>query len=719
VKQLLQNIKDGRTELMEVPAPLCRPGYVLIASRASVVSIGTERMIVNFGKAGWIEKARQKPEQVKQVLDKIQADGLLPTVEAVFNKLDEPMPLGYCNAGVVVEVGTGVTDLKLGDRVVSNGPHSEMVCVPRNLCAKIPDGVKDDEAAFTVLGAISLQGIRLVAPTLGEQFVVFGLGLVGLLAVQLLRASGCAVLAVDVNETRLRLAKSFGAEVAHLGKETNPVAAALAWTGGRGVDGVIIAASAKGDEIVHQAAQACRKRGRIVLVGVADLHLRRADFYEKELTFQVSCSYGPGRYDEKYEQKGQDYPFGFVRWTEQRNFEAILAAMCAGQLRVKELITCRIPFANAAEKYGSILSDIDSLGIVLEYGGQVDPAPIVTIAAKKPLPTGKYGIALIGAGNFSKMTLAPALAKTSAWLKYVSDYAAGASASHIARKYGFDYAANDLDSILGDETVKTIFIATNHNSHPALVCKSLMAGKHVFVEKPLAINNRGLEEVIHTVRLHPEQHLMLGFNRRFSRHVQKMKTLLADRSEPLAMTMTINAGIIPPEVWVHDPERGGGRIIGEACHFIDLMAFFAGCKVVSTAAEQMSGSIAIREDKMSILLSFADGSIGSINYFGNGNKRYPKEILEVFSEGRILKLDNFQSVIGYGFRDFRKFRSWQIDKGHRVEVSAFIDLVEKGGKPLIPFSEIVNVTLASFAAVTSARENRKIVLEKEYGELCI
>lgn len=719
MKQLLQNLRTGKVEVAEIPRPLVRDGHLLIGTGRSLISIGTERMLVEFGKAGWIEKARQQPEKVKQVLDKIRTDGVLPTIEAVLNRLDEPLPLGYCNAGVVLAAGAGVVDLKPGDRVASNGPHAEVVCVPRTLCARIPSAVSDEEATFTVLGAIALQGIRLAVPVLGERFVVFGLGLVGILAVQLLRACGCLVLAVDFSEARLRLAEAFGAEAVNLGTGADPVAASMAWSGGNGVDGVIIAATAKGDEIVHQAASACRKRGRITLVGVVDLNLRRSDFYQKEITFQVSCSYGPGRYDTKYEQAGQDYPFGFVRWTEQRNFEAVLEAMRTGQLRVKELITHRVLLEDSPQVYGTNLSDPDTLGIILEYPDQADARSATIITASTSRPVGKCGIALIGAGNFSKMTLAPALAKTSARLRYVSARTNTSAAVHIARKFGFDRASADLDAILADVEVNTVFIATRHNSHSSLVCKSLAAGKHVFVEKPLAIDIDGLKQVIDTVRMHPEQHLMVGFNRRFSPHAQKMKSLLAGRSEPLAMTMTINAGIIPPDVWVHDPEKGGGRIIGEGCHFIDLMVYLTGCRILSVAAMHVGGRMSIREDKMSILLSFEDGSIGTVNYFGNGNKMVPKETLEVYSEGRILKLNNFRSVEGYGFRGFHKFRTWQMDKGHRAEVAAFIGLVEGGGTPLIPFSEIVNVTLSSIAAVTSAREDRRIGLEKEYGELCI
>lgn len=722
MKQLIQNLKTGSTEIMEVPAPAVTPGQVLVCTARTLVSTGTERMLIDFGKAGWIEKARQQPEKVKQVLDKIGTEGLMPTWQDVSNKLDEPLPLGYCNVGIVAQVtdqGTNMMALKVGDRIVSNGPHAEVVSVPRNLCAKIPDGVADEEAAFTVMGAIALQGLRLAAPTFGERFIVFGLGLVGLLSVQFLRANGCSVLAVDVNATRLRLASSFGAETVNLAAGADPVKTALVWSGGNGVDGAIIAASAKGDEIVHQAASACRKRGRIVLVGVVDLNLQRSDFYKKELTFQVSSSYGPGRYDVKYEQAGQDYPIGFVRWTAQRNLEAVLDAMRTGQLKVNELITHRIPFADAPHAYNTILFDPEALGIILKYPAQADRTPTINIAPSKSHPAGKCVIALIGAGNYSKMTLAPALANTPARLKYVSARTNGVAAAHLARKYGFGHATTDLDAILADPTINTVFIATNHNSHPDLVCKFLEAGKHVFVEKPLAIGIDGLKQVIATVETHPQQHLMVGFNRRFSPLGQKMKTLLAGRSEPVALTMTINAGFVPADVWVHDPEKGGGRIIGEACHFIDLMVYLTGCKVVSVTAMQMGGQIPIREDKMAMLLSFEDGSIGTVNYFANGNKAYPKETLEVYSEGRIMKLDNFRRVAGYGFRNFRKFSAWQLNKGHRAAVAAFVDLVERGGEWLIPFSEIVNVTLASFAAAASAREGRQIVLGKEYGELCI
>jgi predicted dehydrogenase/threonine dehydrogenase-like Zn-dependent dehydrogenase len=715
MKQILQNIKNGVTEIAEVPCPSVGRGRLLIRSTRSLVSAGTERMMVDFGKAGWIEKARSQPDKVKQVFDKIKTDGLLPTVEAVFNKLDEPMPLGYCNVGVVIGGGKDQVDIKIGDRVVSNGSHAEIVSVPRNLCAKIPESVSDDEAAFTVLASIALQGVRLAVPTLGERFIVFGLGLVGLLTVQLLRASGCAVLAVDRSAARLRLAEMFGADTVDLEKGTDPVVAAMSWTGGSGVDGSIIAASAKGDDIVHQAAQACRKRGRIVLVGVVDLNLRRSDFYEKELTFQVSCSYGPGRYDEKYEQQGQDYPIGYVRWTEQRNFEAVLETMRAGQLQVKELITHRLALQEAAAMYDKVLHDPAALGIIIEYPENIDRTPTINISTSESSPVVKCGVALIGAGNFSKAVLAPALAKTAARLKYAAARTNGAAAAHIARKFRFDKASTDLDAILADTEVNTAFIATPHNSHAALICKFLAAGKHVFVEKPLCISESQLEEIkaVYTSLLTPDSTLpllMVGFNRRFSQHMIKIKKLLEGKTEPLTMSMTVNAGFIPPEHWTLDPERGGGRIIGEGCHFFDLLSFIADSPVVSVSAMMLGGKGMIREDKMSIILSFADGSVGTVNYFANGAKSYPKETLEVFSDGRVICMDNFRVTRGYGFKRFSTFRTWRQDKGHRAEISAFVARVITGGAPLIPFERIVNITQASFAAVESARTGKVITV---------
>ncbi|MBN1512510.1 MAG: bi-domain-containing oxidoreductase [Phycisphaerae bacterium] len=716
MKQILQNLRNGILEIAELPCPPVRPGHLLIQTTRTLISAGTERMLVEFGKAGLIAKARSQPDKVRQVLDKIRTDGLLPTLEAVFNRLDEPLPLGYCNAGRVLEVGAGVTGYSPGDRVASNGPHAEIVCVPKNLCAKIPEGVDDEAAAFTVLSSIGLQGIRLVQPAMGERIVVFGLGLIGLVTVQLLRASGCDVLGVDVNAERLRTAEGYGARTASAGEGGDPVAAAGAWTEGRGVDGVIVTASAKTDEIMHQAAQMCRKRGRIVLVGVVGLNLRRADFYDKELTFQVSCSYGAGRYDESYEQAGQDYPLGYVRWTEQRNFEAVLGAMRSGGLKVADLITHRYALADAAAAYQIVSDDRSALGVVLEYPAEVRRETRLVSRQAATSPAGKAVIGVIGAGNFSKMTMMPALAKAGIHVSHVADLNA-AAARHLANKFNVPQAVTDYKLVLDDERVNGVMIAVGHNIHARFVCESLAAGKHVFVEKPLAMNVNEVLQVLDAHAKRPDLQVMVGFNRRFSPHSTRMRELLANRGEPLAVNMTVNAGFIPPEHWVQDPVRGGGRIIGEGCHFIDLLMSLAGSPVRTVSAAMMGAGTATREDKMSITLGFEDGSVGTVNYFANGSKTYPKELLEVFSQGRVLHLDNFRRMTGYGFKGFSRFKTARQDKGHEREFLLFAERIAEGGTPLIPLAEIVNVTLASFAAMTAAAESRTIVLSQEYADV--
>ena len=696
-------------ELAEVPCPPVGRGQVLIQTRASLISAGTERMLVEFSKANLIQKARQQPDKVKQVLDKIKADGLLPTLETVFRKLDQPLPLGYCNAGVVLEAGQGVADLQPGDRVISNGNHAEVVCVPRNLVAKVPENVTDEQASFTVLSSIALQGVRLLGPCLGEKVMVFGMGLIGLITVQLLRASGCEVLGVDLNSQRLKLAEQFGAGTVDLSCGADPTEAARAWTTECGVDGVIITASAKTDEIMHQAAESCRKRGRIVLVGVVGLNLRRNDFYDKELTFQVSCSYGPGRYDESYEQGGHDYPPGYVRWTEGRNFAAILSAMSSGGLNVSPLITHRFKLDDTLQAYQTIEHDPSALGVVLQYGEQVNRSRIVTVSQCRTGATGKAVAGVIGAGNFSTAVLLPALARTGARLACIADLN-GAAAKYAALKFGAEKAVTDYRQILDDKDVNTVFVVTSHNTHARFICEALNAGKHVFTEKPLCLNPAELEEIESAVRDHPSATLMVGFNRRFSPHTQRVKALLAGRSGPLCMNMTVNAGDIPASHWTQDPERGGGRIVGEGCHFIDLLSFIAASPIQSVSAAMVGQGPAVRDDKMSMVLEFADGSIGTVNYFANGARSYPKETLEIFSDGKVLRLENFRATYGFGFKGFKRFKTTRQDKGHAAEIAEMIRCVEQGGEPIIPFPQLRNATEASFAAMKSARESIRVTL---------
>ena len=715
MKQILQDLRSGETRVTDVPAPICRPGTLLIRTTRTLISAGTERMLVEFGKASLLAKARSQPDKVKQVLDKIKTDGLLPTLQAVFSRLDEPLPLGYCNAGVVMEVGASVEGFSAGDRVISNGPHAEIVSVPKNLCAKVPEGVSDEQAAFAVLGSIGLQGIRLANPTFGEKVAVFGLGSIGLIAVQLLRANGCQVLAVDVNAERLALAERFGASIVNAAAGGDPIVAARAWSEGKGVDAVLITAAAKTDLIVHQVAEISRKRGRIVLVGVVGLNLRREDFYEKELTFQVSCSYGPGRYDDAYEKAGHDYPYGLVRWTEQRNFEAVLDAMRCGQLDVDPLISHRFDLAEAAEAY-ELITGRSGLGIILRYPDAPDVSASLRVQETRHIEPGCPVVGVIGAGNFAKVTLTPALRGTPARLAYIADLN-GTAAAYLATKLSAEEAVTDYRRILDDPAVEGVIVVVNNGLHARFVCEALTAGKHVFTEKPLAITVQQLKQIIAAETACPGKMVMTGFNRRFSPHTVKAKQLLGGRSEPLAMNMTVNAGFMPAEHWFNDPVLGGGRIIGEACHFIDLLAFLAGSRVTTVAATMIGRGFAVREDKMAITLGFEDGSIGSVCYFANGSKRYPKENLRIFSEGRVLELDNFRVTRGYGVRGFRNFRTRRQDKGHAAEFATFIQCIGRGGPSPIPFDQQVNTTLASFGAVTAAAENRTVILCKEYADV--
>jgi len=718
MKQVLQNLRSGETEVTDVPAPGLGANSVLIQTRKSLISAGTEKMLIEFGQASFIGKAKAQPDKVKQVLDKIRTDGLAPTLEAVFNRLGEPMPLGYCNAGVVLEVGSKVTEFKAWDRVISNGPHAEIVSVPKLLCAKIPDDVGDDEAAFTVLASIGLQGVRLTKPTIGETVVVFGLGLIGLITTQMLIASGCNVIGIDISDERLNLAEQFGAKTINGAAGSDPIAVVSAMTQSRGADAVLITASAKTDEIVHQAAEMSRKRGRIVLVGVVGLNLRRSDFYEKELSFQVSCSYGPGRYDDQYEQGGVDYPLSYVRWTEQRNFEAILGMLSSQRLSLDSLISHHYPIDRAKDAYEAVQSDRAALGVILDYPEQADRSQRIAIpTAKRAEAPGQVVVGVIGAGNFSKMTLMPAMSKTSAQVTYISANQNGNAAQHLATKFGVPHAVTDYQMILDDPKVNAVLISVGHHLHARFICEALEASKHVFVEKPLAMNVDEVKQVLRASEKSSGQQVMVGFNRRFSPHIQKIKKLLAGRGEPLAMSMMVNAGHIPSDVWVHDPVKGGGRIIGEACHFIDLLAFLSGSKISSVAAHQMGDGVAIHEDKMSISLGFEDGSVGTISYFANGSKRYAKETLEVYSDQRILRMDNFRLTTGYGFDGFKKFKTSRQDKGHSAEFAGFVDSVAQGAPPLISLDESVNATLASFAAMTAAADRRTVCLVQEYAGL--
>jgi predicted dehydrogenase/threonine dehydrogenase-like Zn-dependent dehydrogenase len=713
MKQLIQNLKTGETLLEEVPAPQVRRGQVLIQTHRSLVSLGTERMLIEFGKANLIAKARQQPDKVKQVLEKIQSDGLRPTLEAVFRKLDQPLPLGYCNVGTVLAVGEGITDLHIGDRVSSNGPHAELVCVPRNLVAHVPDGVSDDEAVFTVIGAIGLQGIRLLLPTLGETIVVVGLGLIGLLTAELLRLNGCRVIGLDVDETKLELARQRGLIALNPTSITDSVKAVLALTNNVGADGVLITASARTAELVSQAARMSRKRGRIIVVGVVGLNLNRTEFYEKELSFQVSCSYGPGRYDDVYEQQGHDYPLPFVRWTENRNFQTILQLIASGQLNVKPLITEVVPFADYHKIYSTIgKGNRSGIASLMCYPESVSLTSTVRLyEAKYESNAGTVGI--IGAGNFTAATLLPALKAAGANIKAIAS-AGGLSATLLARKYGVSESTSDYGQLINDPDIDLCVITTRHNSHARMTVQALRAGKHVFVEKPLAIHNDEVAQIIEAQQL-AGRLVMVGFNRRFSPYSQKMKSLLGgDLSYQIPMNViaTMNAGAIPANSWVHDRAVGGGRILGEACHFVDLITFLTGSRVVSVCMNTMGKQPSETSDSASLLLRYENGSTGVINYFANGSKAYAKERIEVYSQERTLVLDNFRKLTGYGFAGFSSMSGRQ-DKGHVEQMTRLVRQLRSGkvsptGEQLIPFYELINTTQTTLAALQSLREKQWI-----------
>ena len=707
MQQIIQDLKSGATILEEVPVPQVKSSYVLIKTTRSLVSLGTERMLVEFGKANLIDKARQQPDKVKQTLDKLKTDGIMPTLEAVFNKLGQPLPLGYCNVGKVVAVGRGVTEFQVGDRVTSNGNHAEYVCVPKNLVAKIPDNVTDEEAAFTVIGSIGLEGIRLLKPELGETIVVVGLGLIGLIVCQLLRANGCRVVGVEFDQAKLDLATKWGVIPVNPAKGDDQVKLVEELTNSVGADGVIITASAHDDSIIHNACLMSRKRGRIILVGVIGLNMRRDDLYKKELTFQVSCSYGAGRYDEEYENKGHDYPIGYVRWTEKRNFEAILYAISSGALNVNPLITEEVELKDYQEIYGDMRKR-GSIASIIRFpesgqGSRGESLETVVRCFEGKPGNGKIGI--IGAGNYTSSTVVPCLKKVDARVKYVAS-AGGLNAKIVAKKMEAENATSDYTEIMKDPEVSLAIITTRHNLHAKMVLETLQAGKSAFVEKPLCLNEEELEQIVDAYKAAPQGiTLNVGFNRRFSPFAVKMKELLGEGPKNIIATM--NAGFIPKDMWVHNLEIGGGRIIGEACHFIDLCSFLAGSKVVSVCMNAMGENPEESTDNASILLRYENGTNAVINYFANGSKSYDKERVEVFSQERILILENWRKLKGYGFKGFSKM-SGSLDKGQKTEFRLLNERIQNGGESLIPIDSIINTTKASFACIQSLKERRWI-----------
>ncbi len=706
MKQVLQSIRNGSLTVQECPAPVAQAGQVVIGNAASLISAGTEKMVMDLAGKSLLGKAKERPDHVRRVLEKIHNEGLLNTVRAVREKLDEPMTMGYSSAGTVLACGAGVKAFKPGDRVASNGGHAGVVSVPANLCASVPDGVSLDHAAFAVLGAIAMQGVRLSKVQLGETVFVIGLGLVGQLAVSLLYAAGCRVIGTDLATDKCQLALKMGATIAKPGLSVSQV---QEMTGGVGADAVLIAASAKSNEPIDLAAAAVRKRGRVVLVGVVGLELDRRPFYFKEAEFVVSCSYGPGRYDPVYENMGQDYPIAHVRWTEQRNIQAVLQMMGTGRLNVESLISHRFTIDQAESAYEMIKTGAEPfLGVVLRYdsASDVELQPTIQLCSRSET-SGVARVGVLGAGNFARMVLIPQIVGNSRMVPAVLCSAGGVSATHSGRKHGFERATTDDNNVLNADDIDAVFSVTQHHLHASHVVRAINRGKHIFVEKPLCLSVDELAEIDEAVagRADNLPVVMVGFNRRFAPLAQKLKAAFSGTDAPLTISFRFNAGMIPADHWTQSDELGGGRIIGEACHGIDFATWLTGSLPIRVYAESIGGPAAPEktDDQCFITIRHADGSISNIAYLAGGDKACPKERIEVFGGGRTAILDDFRTLTTY-HRGKRTVVNGRQDKGHAAEVDAFAAAVVGVEGPPISWPELRATTLASILAMQSLRE---------------
>jgi len=713
MKQVLQNMRTGKTRVEDIPAPTPRPGMALVRTAASLVSAGTERMVVEFAEKSLVGKARSRPDLVRQVLDKARREGLLTTAEATFNRLDQPMSLGYSSAGTIVALGAGMTGFKVGQRVACAGGgyavHAEMAAVPHNLLVPLPAAVDFEAGAFATLGAIALHGFRLAETQVGESVAVVGLGLLGLLAIQIAAASGCRVIGVDLDPRRVALAQGFGVKAV---LRARAVEAVGAFTAGRGADAVLICADTPSADPVELAGAIARDRAHVVATGAVGLQLPRKVYYEKELSFVNSRSYGPGRYDGSYEEGGHDYPLGYVRWTEGRNLEAVVGLMASGRLDVRPLITHRFPVEQAPEAYEVITGKTRQafLGVLLTYAEDAPGAADrrVQLAPAHRQPAGAVKLGVLGAGNFAGAVLLPAIRKQKDVARVGIASAGGLHAQAAGRKFGFAYAASDEIEILDDPAVNTLAILTRHDSHADLVVKGLKAGKHVFVEKPLAVDAAGLKKVQAALKKAPGL-LTVGFNRRFAPLAVRLQEFLDGRSEPLYMHYRVNAGYLPLSHWTQDPLQGGGRIVGEGCHFIDFLTFLAGAAPLSVHAAGLPDNGKYRQDNVSLTFTFPDGSLGVVDYLADGDKAFPKERVEVFCGGAVAVLDDFRSLelVRDGRR--RVLRSaLKQDKGHAGEWAAFARAIREGGEPPIPYTQLFGVTRASFAAVEALTRGMQV-----------
>ncbi|WP_419673478.1 bi-domain-containing oxidoreductase [Aliarcobacter butzleri] len=704
MKQLIQSFKTGELGLFDVPAPVCEINGALVQTTVSLVSAGTEKMLVDFAKKSMLAKAKDRPDLVKQVIDKMKKEGVRNTLEKVFTKLDTPIPLGYSLAGRVVEVGSELSGVNIGDRVACGGAgyanHAEINYVPKNLMVKIPDGVDDIDASFVTVGAIALQGVRQTTPLLGEKVAVMGLGLLGQLTVQLLKANGCKVIGSDIDPDKMALAKKLGCdEVCHAGEL---ISKANEFTNGYGVDAVIIAASTSSNQPITDAAEISRMRGRVVLVGMVGMDVPRNTYYKKELEIKLSMAYGPGRYDPEYEEKGIDYPYDLVRFTEQRNFEAFLGLIQEGKITPKDLITHSYEFDDAMKAYDLLEGRTQEkyLGIVLEYKKEIklEDEKIIQRSEKKTSDN-KVNVGLIGAGNFTKSVILPNIQKVRDFEFVGLCTATGVSAQGTGKKYDFKYITTDSEEIFKNSEINSVFITTRHNDHANKVLKAIESKKHCFVEKPLCIYEEELEAIKEAYT--GETIVQVGFNRRFSPMIEKMKKFISGQ---ISVNYRVNAGIIPKNVWIQDRTIGGGRIIGEVCHFIDTCSYLIGSEVKSVFATtiQKSDQSIPDEDNVNIVLNYVNGSTATISYYAYGDNSMPKEYIEVFSSGVSMQMNDFRELTIFKGGKSSKEKSANQDKGFVNEFKAFKEAI-KSGNEAISFDSIYNTTKTTFKILESIR----------------
>ncbi|CAN5458748.1 bi-domain-containing oxidoreductase [soil metagenome] len=705
MEQLTQNLKSGEMKILEVPFPAMNEGMVLVRNHFSLISAGTEGKTVKDARLGMIGKARARKNEVKKVIDAARTFGIKDTYRMVMNKLDAPSVLGYSCSGEVIAVAAGVSEFKVGDRVACAGVsanHAEVIAVPKNLCVKLPDAVSFEQASFTTLGAIAMQGVRQADLRIGENCVVIGLGLLGQLTMQILNAAGIKAIGTDIDGNQVSIALKNGLKDCYERSRDDIEQIISNLTNGHGCDAVIITAATSSIDPVELAGAIARRKAKVVVVGSVPTGFSRKNYFAKELELKMSCSYGPGRYDTEYEEGGIDYPYEYVRWTENRNMQSFAELVGDGKVNVEVLTSHVFDFAKAPEAYQMILDRSEAFtGILLKYDNQKVLKKRIVISDKKVNPSSD-NIGLIGAGSFGQNFLIPALKDHAKFIGVATSRSN--NARNIADKYGFNYCTGNATEIISDASISTIFIATRHHTHAEYVMASMRAGKNVFVEKPLCMNEEELEEI---KNLYSDSNVsvMVGFNRRFAPFIQQMKKMLSD-GLPKAINYRINAGIVPPEHWVHDKQIGGGRIIGEACHFVDLCMYLAGAAITSVSANAMNDPHALN-DTVVINLRFANGSVANISYFSNGNKNLPKEYLEVFSGGVVSVMEDFKSLKNFG--KTKNETSGTQDKGHKQEVAAFMDAIKNGKPAPIPFNDLYLSTLATFKVLESIARSGEVI----------